>query len=121
MRHAPDFFARLEDGTAIVVDVRADDRVGPKDAAVFARTARVCASVGWGYRRVGRLDPVLAAALRQVFAQPAALLEGVLAVGDPIAVLPVLFHLLWRRWLVTDLTGARLGPRSLVQAAGSPG
>jgi hypothetical protein len=27
-RHAPDYFARLHDGTGVVVDVRADDEIG---------------------------------------------------------------------------------------------
>jgi hypothetical protein len=131
----------LPDGTAVLIDVRADDQITPDDAAVFAATARACASVGWNYRRVGALDPVLAANLRwlsgyrhrrcldpagaaeraaelqQVFAQPTALLDGALAVGDPIAVLPVLFHLLWRGQLATDLTAAPLGPGSPVWAA----
>jgi hypothetical protein len=31
-------------------------------------------------------------------------MAGAEAAGDPIAVLPVLFHLLWRRELVTDLS-----------------
>ncbi|UWP83137.1 TnsA endonuclease N-terminal domain-containing protein [Dactylosporangium fulvum] len=48
--HAPDFFARLADGTAVVVDVRPAGRVRPKDAAVFAVTGRACAQVGWEYR-----------------------------------------------------------------------
>jgi hypothetical protein len=39
-RHAPDFFARRADGTAVVVDVRPDDRVPAKDAEVFAVTAQ---------------------------------------------------------------------------------
>ena len=46
VRHAPDFFARRADGTAVVIDVRADERIGEKDAAVFAATAR-CAP-RWG-------------------------------------------------------------------------
>lgn len=114
LRHAPDFFVRRRDGTAVEVDIRADDRIGPEDAVKFASTARACEAVGWGYERVGALDPVLAAnlrwlsgyrhqryhqagradQLRQVFARPAALMEGVTAVGDPLGVLPVLFHLL---------------------------
>jgi hypothetical protein len=148
VRHVPDFFVRLADGTAVVLDVRADDQIPPQDAAVFATTAQACALVGWTYRRVGGLDPVLAANLRwlagyrhprclqpqwaaqlqQVFAQPRSLMKGVVAVGDPIAVLPVLFHLLWHRrlvgdllWhrrLVGDLTASPLGPASLLQAAG---
>lgn len=39
-----------------------------------------------------------------VFAESAPLLVGAEAVGDPIAVLPVLFHLLWRQDLVADLS-----------------
>lgn len=64
VRHAPDFFARLADGTAVLVDVRADDRIPPADAVVFAATARACARVGWTYRRVGELGAVLATNLR---------------------------------------------------------
>src|SRR6266704_939304 len=58
LRHTPDFFARQRDGSAVVIDVRSDDRDEPKDAAVFAATGAVCASAGWAYRRVGALDPV---------------------------------------------------------------
>ena len=63
-RHAPDFFVRLADGGGAVVDVRADDRIAPEDAEAFQVTAVACESVGWGYRRVGALDPVLAANVR---------------------------------------------------------
>ena len=38
-RHAPDFFARLDDGSALVVDVRADDQIPVTDAEVFEVTA----------------------------------------------------------------------------------
>src|SRR5690348_6048 len=57
VRHAPDFFARRADGTGVVIDVRADGRIGEKDAAVFAATARVCAQVGWGYKRARGAGP----------------------------------------------------------------
>lgn len=63
-RHAPDYFARLADGTGMVIDVRADDRIPERDAEVFGMTADACASVGWCYRRVGTLAPVLAANVR---------------------------------------------------------
>jgi hypothetical protein len=136
VRHAPDFFVRLSDGTGVVIDVRPDDRIKPDDAAKFEATARACASVGWKYRRVGGLPPVLAANLRwlsgyrhprcddpilaarllEAFARRAALMVGAALVGDSIAVLPVLFHLLWRARLLTDLTEP-LGPGSEVHAA----
>jgi hypothetical protein len=132
--HAADFFVRLRDGTGVVVDVRADDGIAPEDADAFEVTAVACASVGWGYRRVGALDPVLAANMRwlagyrrprcvreeyrrrllEVFTEPMPVLAGVAAVGDRIAVLPMLFHLLWAGMLVTDLASAPLSGASLV-------
>jgi hypothetical protein len=42
------------------------------------------------------------------------LFAGAVAVGDRLAVLPVLYHLLWRHVLATDLASAPLAPRNLV-------
>ena len=137
-RHAPDFFVRLADGGGEVVDVRADDRIAPEDAEAFEATAVACESVGWGYRRVGALDPVLAANVRwlagyryrrclreeyrvlllEVFTRPAALLAGAEAAGDRIAVLPSLFHLMWTGALTADLASAPLSGESLVSVGG---
>jgi len=123
--HTPDFFARLTDGSGVVVDVRPADRVGPADAVKFGATAAACAVVGnWSFRLVHELEPVLAAnvrwlsgyrhprhgdldlgaVLRRVFGDGAALLAGVSQAADPLRGLPVLFHLLWRGDLVTDLS-----------------
>jgi hypothetical protein len=135
-RHAPDFFARRADGTGVVIDVRADQRIGDQDAAVFAATAQVCAQVGWVYQRAGELGPVQAANLRwlsgyrhprfaqpglaarlgEVFAEPGPLLGGASAAGDPVAVLPVLFGMLWRGELAADLERDLLGAATLVHA-----
>jgi hypothetical protein len=52
-RHAPDFFARRADGSAVVVDVRPEERVPAKDAEVFAVTAQACEAAGWEYRQAG--------------------------------------------------------------------
>lgn len=137
-RHAPDFFVRMVDGRGVVVDVRADDRIGDEDAAAFAVTAAACESVGWDYRRVGAVDPVLSANVRwlagyrhhrclndahrdllmEAFSRPSALLAGVEAVGDRLAVLPSLFHLMWTGVLVADLVSAPLTGRSVVRVAG---
>jgi hypothetical protein len=133
-RHAPDYFARLADGSAMVIDVRADDQIPAEDAEVFDMSARACASVGWNYRRSGVVDPVLAAnvrwlagyrhprcldqgkaaRLREVFGCPATLLAGAQAAGDPLAVLPVLYHLLWSGVLIADLASAPLSWESVV-------
>jgi hypothetical protein len=138
-RHAPDFFARLADGTGVVIDVRADDRIEPGDAEAFEVTARACTAVGWEFRRVGTVAPVLAAnvrwlsryrhprcagrpgiadVLRRAFVVPSPLLAGAAEAGDSLAVLPVLFHLAWRQELTTDLACGALGPSSIVSAAG---
>ena len=62
----PDYFVRHADGTAIVIDVRPDARVKPADEEVFSATAALCASVGWGYQRLGGLPPAYAASLRWI-------------------------------------------------------
>ncbi len=122
--HAPDYFARRDDGGAVVVDCRPVDRRGPRDWAKFEATRVACAEVGWEFRLVGapdavvvrnvrwlagyrtprhRVEPV-ASGLREVFAEPLVLMDGAEAVGDPVAVLPVLFHLLWSHDLEVDVS-----------------
>jgi hypothetical protein len=49
-RHAPDFFARLADGTGLVIDVRSDDDIEPRDAEAFAVAGEACRSAGWTSR-----------------------------------------------------------------------
>lgn len=141
-RHAPDYFARRADGTGVVIDVRADDRIADVDVVAFAVTARVCALVGWEFRRVGEIGPVLrgnlrwlaryrhprcagrgeiAQRLREVFAVGAPLLAGAVEVGDRLVVLPTLFHLMWRQELVAELGQARLGPATMVRTADAVG
>jgi hypothetical protein len=57
-----------------------------------------------GSRHPRHHDEEVARRLLEVFAEPAPLRAGVEEVGDPIEVLPRLFHLLWSRDLVVDLT-----------------
>ena len=58
--------------------------------------------------RVFDLDPL------EAVAEPRPLMGGAWEAGDPVAVLPVLYHLLWTRALVTDVTAGLLGPGSVV-------
>ncbi|WP_244205346.1 hypothetical protein [Streptomyces bobili] len=51
----------------------------------------------------------------EVFADGGGLLAGALRVGGQIAVLPVLFHLLWRRVLAVDLEAGLLSAGSQVR------
>jgi len=62
--HIPDFFARRNDTTALVVDCRPAERIKPRDAAAFAATEQVCALLGWDYRVSGALDPVMTGNVR---------------------------------------------------------
>ncbi|MEZ0367402.1 hypothetical protein C1Y40_00628 [Mycobacterium talmoniae] len=132
--HVPDFFARTADGLAVVFDVRADNRIDAADEEVFAKSEITCRSVGWEYRRVGMIDPVrlanvrwlsgyrhprvcrigIAEELLGVFSHPRPLLTGVGLVGDPVHVLPVLFHLLWHQRLAVDLLRAPLSEMTVV-------
>lgn len=70
-----------------------------------------------GYRHPRHAQPEVGARLVEVFAAPTGLLEGAGRIGDPIAVLPVLFHLLWTGALVTDLSTV-LSERSQVAVVG---
>lgn len=122
--HAPDYFARHADGGALVLDCRPLDRIKPLDAEAFSATQAACALLGWRYEVAGAPDPVFMAnvrwlsgyrhrrydlpevtgALLDAFAEPAELMSGAESVGDTIAVLPVLFYLLWRHRLQADLS-----------------
>ncbi|MEX5712942.1 TnsA-like heteromeric transposase endonuclease subunit [Parafrankia sp. FMc6] len=136
-RHVPDFFVRRADGSAVVVDCRPADRIRPRDVVKFDATRRACGLVGWEYRQVGAPDRIVvanvrwlagyrhprhrlaepAAVLREVFTRPTPLMAGVELVGDSLAVLPVLFHLLWRQELTMDLS-VPLHESALVTVAG---
>ena len=65
----------------------------------------VVANQRWlaGYRHPRCFDEHVAARLLEVFNRPRALMDGAELVGDPLGVLPVLYHLLWKQLLVADL------------------
>jgi hypothetical protein len=135
--HVPDYFAERGGGSPLVVDCRPADRRGPRDLAAFDATRRACAAIGWEYRLTGALDPVAtanlrwlagyrhpryrvlraAAALRAAFAAPVALMDGAEAAGDAVAVLPVLYHLLWHQELTADLSVPLHPAAAVVRAA----
>jgi hypothetical protein len=113
----PQLFARYADGSALLADCPAVAGAGGARARQAAQAVTAaCTAVGWTYRRLippgpvaeGNLrwlagyrhprnagSPVLAAAVQDAFARPRPLEEGAAACGDPIAVLPALYHALW--------------------------
>jgi len=122
-RHIPDFFVRFADGAGMVVDCRPVSRADEKFYRVAGISKAICDEAGWEYRLAGEPDPVLAANLAWLagyrrpyvlnegiatsllngVSDPVPLLSAAKAVGDPVAVLPTLFHLLWTRRLGCDL------------------
>ncbi|WP_228566612.1 TnsA-like heteromeric transposase endonuclease subunit [Nocardia sp. SYP-A9097] len=123
-RHAPDFLVRMTGSRWLVLDSRPAELIRDRDRAAFAAMSHACAAVGWSYAVWDRLDPVLVAnhrwlggyrhprcfdgsvagELLETFTRPRPLMDGAEAVGDPLRTLPVLYHLLWRHWLVADLS-----------------
>ena len=71
-----------------------------------------------GYRHPRYARAAVMAALEEVFAEPGPLRAGAARVGDPVAVLPVLFAMLWRGGLAADLDSRVLDPATAVRATG---
>jgi hypothetical protein len=112
----------------VVVDCRPVERRPARDLAKFDATRQACGLLGWEYRLVGAAEAILVRNVRWLagyrhprysasgssepsleahlvaFAVSAPLMATAESVGDPIAVLPVPYHLLWRGELVTDLS-----------------
>ena len=106
------------------IDSRPEGVADDGDREAFAATARACEVLGWDYAVCGEVDPVVAAnhrwlagyrhprcgdlaaeaRLLEVFGSGLPLMEGAEEAGDPIATLPPLFHLMWRRELLADLS-----------------
>ncbi|WSS31553.1 TnsA-like heteromeric transposase endonuclease subunit [Streptomyces sp. NBC_01185] len=121
----PQLFARYADGTGLLADCPSSPTAGG-DGAQRARMVleAACARVGWSYQRFEPPPPVVAANLRwlagyrhprnqgppglraalaEVFAVPCPLTDGAAAVGDPLRVLPAVYHALWCGHLRTPL------------------
>jgi hypothetical protein len=128
--HTPDFFVRSVSGEAIVMDVRPEAVVDVSDREKFGVTAELCRMHGWEYRQVGEPpSPWIAnvrwlAGYRHERAYTESVTEMVRAIGarggpmtigevadaagEPIAVLPSIFHMMWTQELQTDLATRRL-------------
>ena len=121
----PQLLARYTDGTALLADCPSHPDAGGERALAAAQAVEeACADIGWTYQRLTPLEEMLAANLKwlagyrhprnagrprltaavlEVFARPRPLLEGAEAAGDPIEVLPAVFHALWHGQLTTSL------------------
>jgi hypothetical protein len=131
--HIPAYFARRADGTGIVVDCRTRNTRKPDDPTAVTAIRDACAYARWDHLLVTGHDPVWIENLRWLagyrhprhhhdgvegdlltaFDQPGPLMSTAATVGDPLTVLPVLYHLLWSQRLHADLT-LRLDSVSIV-------
>ena len=71
-----------------------------------------------GYRHPRHYLPGTAGRLVELLGCPRPLMELAGLAGDPIAVLPVMFHLLWRHELDAEMS-VPLHPAVVVRAAGA--
>lgn len=55
-RHAPDFFVRRRDGSALVVDVKPAGRMTDHDRTQHAQTRALCDELGWGYEEFTAIE-----------------------------------------------------------------
>ncbi|MCX4993758.1 TnsA-like heteromeric transposase endonuclease subunit [Streptomyces sp. NBC_00568] len=121
----PQLFARYRDGTALLADCPSHvDAIGERALKAGEAMEAACTDVGWTYRRLQPPDEVFTANLKwlagyrhprnagqpgqraavlEAFCRPRPLMEGTEAVGDPIKVLPTVFHALWHGQLTTSL------------------
>ncbi|MFF7459391.1 TnsA-like heteromeric transposase endonuclease subunit [Kitasatospora sp. NPDC008115] len=133
----PQVFARYADGTGLLADCPGSPGAGGVAAQrAAAAVGEACARVGWVYRRLRVPDPVVVGNVRwlagyrhprfrgarqveeavmEAFACPRPLVEGVRAVGNPLVVLPVVYHALWAHRLRAPLErplhgGVLVGP-----------
>jgi len=74
--HAPDYFARLVDGSALVMDCRPVERITRHAAGAFEATRDACEHLGWHYELVGAPDAVVAANVRWLAGKPYSLTLG---------------------------------------------
>ncbi|WP_327350287.1 TnsA-like heteromeric transposase endonuclease subunit [Streptomyces sp. NBC_01304] len=112
--HAPHLMARLADGSGLLMDCASRSGAGRRLARRAVQVETAVGVVGWHYRLVGPPAPTVEANVRWLadyrhprcaggllahvverFQHPTPLVEGVRALGDPIAVWPAVFHALW--------------------------
>ncbi|WP_405773672.1 TnsA-like heteromeric transposase endonuclease subunit [Streptomyces sp. NBC_00859] len=138
--HAPHLMTRLIDGSGVLVDCAGVRGAGRRLVQRAVHVEAVAEAAGWNYRLVGPPTAVAEANVRwlagfrhprcgaggleqvaQCFRAPRPLVDGVRALGDPLAVWPAVFHALWRGVLEAPLEVALHGEALAVAARRGPG
>lgn len=130
----PDFLVRTKTGSTVVIACPPASGSSSRWERQAQMLQQACREAGWlwgsprlpnktalaNLRWVARCrhprngDADVERALRQAFARPRPLLDGVAAAGPRLTVLPRLYHLLWRGRLTVDWS-VPLGPSSVVR------
>ncbi|MEU0036126.1 TnsA-like heteromeric transposase endonuclease subunit [Streptomyces sp. NPDC006333] len=137
--HAPQLMLRLRDGGGVLADCTVRGEPSARQRWLARVVGWACAGVGWQYWLLGPVERVYrlnvtwlsryrhprchggmerARALQAVFCGGRPLVEGAAEVGDPIGVLPAVFHALWSGVLAADLS-VPLHERTQVTAVAS--
>ncbi|WP_171059366.1 TnsA-like heteromeric transposase endonuclease subunit [Arthrobacter crystallopoietes] len=143
-RHYPDFFyRRSSDQTGVVVDVRARERMDEPTRARYGLTAALCRSIGWEYEVMHGLTDWAAMNLEWLsafrhprFALPVPAIEQLLShITQPISFIEAaklidsrapelakahLYHLMWRREVVTISDGPFCEEMLIIDAQVAP-
>lgn len=135
-QHTPDVFLRTRSGDGVVVDVRPDLLVDDDAREAFDATGELCEQAGWSYRRAGEQPCIRAANLRWLAgyrnprnrrqdvatdlislltSNPMMISEAATAAGEPILILPTLYHLLWTHELDIDVDSSPIGEHTVVR------
>ncbi|MEU6182957.1 MULTISPECIES: TnsA-like heteromeric transposase endonuclease subunit [Streptomyces] len=138
-RFVPDFFVRTAQGATVVVACPPASGPGGRWERQRQVLEQACQETGWQlgsprvpqggalanlrwvarYRHPRNADREVEEKLLAAFARPLSLMDGVQATGMPrLAVLPQLYHLLWRRQLTMNWS-VPLGPDSVVHRGGA--
>jgi hypothetical protein len=122
--HICDLMVRLTGGAAVLADCTTRPALSRRQRSTAQAVGHACRAAGWQYWVLGPVDPVyqrnvtslagyrhrryrgtqdLACAVRDAFAADKPLADGVAEIGDPMRVLPAVFHALWCGELTADL------------------
>lgn len=96
--HAPDYFARLADGSGLLVDVKPRELTKEKDHVVFDLTRRLAGAMGWTYQVFDEMPGAFESNLRFLLRyRDPQWLEGIdltpLRVGDAMTIADAAAHL----------------------------
>lgn len=140
LTHVPDLIALHADHTQVVYDVKPAELITPTVVEQFAETARVCASIGWGFEVISSFHPVTEVnltwlsnfrqnhyvpptaartQLMHALETPLSLQEAADAIqaGTPRARKAWIYHLVWMGEIHLDLSAAPITNSTLIRKA----